>query len=235
MKAFAVLLPLIAAVFCLHVRAASPKKNTLEVAYMPTLSFPYELTQRGVRQGNVDVIISINPDGRTADWLVTACTDPAFEKMLAQLLPDLEFKLPASRNHNGPVRTSLNFSFEATGVVVSHSGNDSIDNLLNRFNPPRRIEKMGTQRQLDRAPVPQHTVAPLCPSDLLDAAGARVTLEFLIDQNGRVRMPVLHAGENLPFANAATNALLDWRFEPATRNGQPVIVAARQEFVLPPK
>ncbi|MGC4072840.1 MAG: energy transducer TonB [Nibricoccus sp.] len=235
MKAFAVPLSVIAAVFCLHAYAASSKKSTLEVAYMPTVSFPYELTQRGVRQGEVDVIISINPDGRIADWLVTACTDPAFEKMLADLLPDLELKLPALRDRTGPVRTGLSVSFEATGVVVSHAAHDSIDALLNGIQPVHRIKKMGTRRELDRAPVPQYTVAPLYPSDLQEAGGARVTLEFLIDQNGRVRMPVLHAGENILLANAATSALLDWRFEPATRNGQPVIVTARQEFVLPPK
>jgi outer membrane biosynthesis protein TonB len=235
MKAFAVLLAVAAALSCLHTRAASPGKNTLEVAFMPTQTFPHELSQRGVREGEADVIVSISPNGRAADWLVTACTDPAFEKMLAELLPALEFKLSTSKDLTGPVRVSLRFLFESTGVVVSHTASDSIDNILNRIATPRRIEKLGTPRQLDRAPTLQHTVAPLYPEDLNNTAGARVTLEFLIDQNGRVRMPVLHDGENQLLANAAATALLDWRFDPPTRGGKPVIVAARQEFVLPPR
>lgn len=234
MKSFAFLAAVIAALSGLT-HAASPRKNVLEIAYIPSTAFPHELVQRGVMAGEADAIVSIGPEGRTVDWLVTACTDPAFEKMAAELLPEIEYRLPDAGARTGPVRVPLRFLFEARGVVVSHSVNDTIDNLINRVLTPLRIDKLGTRSQLDRALTPQKTVAPLYPEAIHDAAGSRVTLEFLIDQNGRVRMPVLHEGENQLLANAAAVALLEWRFTPPTRDGRPVIVAARQEFVLPPK
>jgi outer membrane biosynthesis protein TonB len=215
--------------------SAPPVKNTLEVTYMPTPVFPQDQIQRGIIDGEVSVIVSIDPNGRAADWLVTASTDPAFEKMAAELLPDIEFKLPAVGDRTSPVRVGFNLSFEARGVVVSHAVTDTIDNLINRMVSPRRINKLGTPRQLDRVLTLRHTVAPLYPETPHTSADTRVVLDFLVDETGRVRMPVLHAGNNELLARASAHALLDWRFDPPTRDGRPVIVAARQEFVLPPR
>ncbi len=209
--------------------AASAPKNTLEVAYMPSLDYPESLIRRGIMEAEVGLVLSIDPDGRVADWLVTATTDPAFETLVADLLRDIEFKLPAAP---GPVRVAMTLHFQARGAVVSHTVNDTVDTLVNRMLAPRRIDKLGTPRQLDRPLAPVRTVSPLYP-EAPAGPGSRVVLDFLIDETGRVRMPVLHAGEDRVLANAATNALLEWRFDPPTRAGQPVIVAARQEFRFP--
>ena len=147
----------------------------------------------------------------------------------------MEFKLPAAKNHPypGPVRVALSLRFEARGAVVSHTINDTIDNLVNRIVPQRRIEKLSTARQLDQALTPRHTVAPRYPETLRTPAGSRIVLDFFVDETGRVRMPVLHAGDDHVLAQAATDALLEWRFDPPTRGGRPAIAAARQEFFLP--
>ncbi len=234
MKAFASLATVLAALLCPGTHAAPLRKPSLEILSMANPPFPHHLSQRGILEGEAEVIVSINPDGRTADWLVTACTDPAFEKMAAEILPTLECRLP-STSRDGPGRIKLNFFFETKGVIISQNASSTVDSLITRITPVRRINKLGTLRQLDHALTLRHSVAPRYPESLHEAAGARVTLEFLIDETGRVRMPVLHAGDNQLLAHAATNALLDWQFTPPTRAGQPVIVSARQEFILPPR
>ncbi|WP_138223201.1 energy transducer TonB [Nibricoccus aquaticus] len=235
MKAFVPLATALAALICLNAHAAPPRKTSLEILSMANPPFPQHLSQRGILEGEAEVIVSINPDGRTADWLVTACTDPAFEQMAAEILPTLECRLPPSTSRNGPGRIKLHFLFETKGVIISQNASNTVDSLITRITPVRRINKLGTLRQLDHALILRHSVAPHYPESLHEAAGARVILEFLIDETGRVRMPVLHTGDNQLLAHVATDALLDWQFAPPTRAGQPVIVSARQEFVLPPK
>jgi len=235
MKASLPLATVLATLTVLGTHAAPPRKPTLEILSMANPPYPHHLSQRGILEGEAEVIVSINPDGRTADWLVTACSDPAFEKMAAEILPTLECRLPPSTSRDGPGRIKLRFFFETSGVVISQTAGSTVDSLITRITPARRINKLGTLNQLDHALALRHTVAPLYPESLHEAAGARVTLEFLIDETGRVRMPVLHAGDNEVLARAAAHALLDWRFTPPTRDGQPVIVSARQEFILPPR
>jgi TonB family protein len=155
--------------------------------------------------------------------------------MALQLLPDLRCRFSNGEQRVSPVRASLRFYFETRGVVVSHTVNDTVGHIISRITTPVRIDKLGTPRQLDRSLTLRHAVAPRYPAAFQEASGARVTLEFLIDETGRVRMPVLHAGDNHLLANAAAAALLDWQFAPATRQGEPVIVSARQEFVFPAK
>jgi hypothetical protein len=229
MKTHAILAALSAVLCCSYAFAATPR--TLEVLSMDTPPFPYQLTLRGVMTGESEAVVSIRPDGRIADWLVTAYTDPAFERSTGEILETLVCKFPSSTTDQRPARITLIFYFETTGVVVSHTVNDTMATLMTRVTGTARIDKLGTQRHLDQTLAPRHTVAPRYSSGP-DQYGSRVTLEFLIDETGRVRMPVLHKGENWPFADAAASALLDWQFEPPTRAGKPVIVAARQEFVL---
>lgn len=234
MKTYAILAAWAVAFAGLSTFAAAPKSRTLEVLEMETPPFPLLLLQRGVNSGEADAIVSIGADGKIVDWLVTAYTEPAFEASIGEILPTLLCKPPASSVNGGPTRVTLRFFFEATGVVISQTVNDTVASLMTRITGPQRIEKLGTMRQLDRALEARHTVTPRYSAEVSGPTGTRVTLEFLIDEAGRVRMPVLHKGENWQLANAAADALLDWQFAPPTRKGEPIIVAARQEFVFPP-
>ncbi len=60
-----------------------------------------------------------------------------------------------------------------------------------------------------------------------DASGnAEVMLVLTIDEHGAVRSAVVQAGDE-PFASAARSAAAAWRFEPATRDGEPVAAKIR--------
>jgi hypothetical protein len=57
-------------------------------------------------------------------------------------------------------------------------------------------------------------------------------LEFIIDEKGTPRMPVLVSSTDIDFAVTAADALSHWRFTPPLRDGKPVAVRVRQEFVF---
>ena len=58
----------------------------------------------------------------------------------------------------------------------------------------------------------------------------RVQVHFFIDETGAVRMPSVEAPAHPYLAETAVNAVREWKFEPATRRGRPVLIAASQQF-----
>jgi TonB family protein len=83
-------------------------------------------------------------------------------------------------------------------------------------------------RKESGVPVP---VAVVTPSVGAEYAGATVQLEFTVDATGKpAAFSVLSAQDNT-LANAVTDAVKQWRFKPAERNGIPVST----KVVLPVK
>jgi TonB family protein len=58
----------------------------------------------------------------------------------------------------------------------------------------------------------------------------RVSVDFYIDETGVVRMPAVSPRDNIELTALSLEALRQWRFEPPTRNGKPVLVKASQVF-----
>ena len=57
-------------------------------------------------------------------------------------------------------------------------------------------------------------------------------LDFIIDEHGVPRMPVLISSTDQSFGEAAADALGRWRFTPPVRKGKPIAVKVRQEFLF---
>ena len=87
-------------------------------------------------------------------------------------------------------------------------------------------------RDFDRIPVPLHTVTPAYPKEL--AAQGDVTVEFYIDEQGAVRMPSVIGGPPRLLAELAVDSVRQWKFEPPTSKGRPVLVCVRQVFRFKP-
>ncbi|MCX6951979.1 MAG: energy transducer TonB [Verrucomicrobia bacterium] len=94
-----------------------------------------------------------------------------------------------------------------------------------KFEPARVL------RELDRIPVPLQAVSPRYPEELarLGAVG-EITVDFYIDERGAVRMPYVSSHAQPLLARLAVDAVRQWKFEPPTRRGQPVLVHVRQLF-----
>jgi TonB family protein len=77
------------------------------------------------------------------------------------------------------------------------------------------------------APVPMHKVDPKYPSTLMDArVEGEVILYGVIRQNGTVDSIQLVRGVDSRLDANAMSAFGQWKFEPATREGQPVDLEA---------
>jgi outer membrane biosynthesis protein TonB len=57
-----------------------------------------------------------------------------------------------------------------------------------------------------------------------------VSVDFFIDETGSVRMPAVSANDDVHLTALAIDALRQWKFEPPTHNGRPVLAKAVQVF-----
>jgi TonB family protein len=75
---------------------------------------------------------------------------------------------------------------------------------------------------------PRHPGAPVAPD-----SGGKAVVDFLVDEQGTPRMPVVLSSTHELFGEAAVDAISRWRFQPPTCGGRPVVVRVSQEFVFP--
>lgn len=91
-------------------------------------------------------------------------------------------------------------------------------------------------RELDEPLRAVTTASPQYPEDLRQRGiGGTVTVRFLIDQLGRVRLPHVLQAADPELAPLALAALEQWQFEPPRRRQTPVVVTAQQAFVFAPR
>ena len=74
---------------------------------------------------------------------------------------------------------------------------------------------------------------PVYPRDMARfGIRGEVTIDFTVDEQGRVQNPVIFQSDNPAFDEPALKALRQWKFQPGTRDGQPVKVRQRVPMVF---
>jgi TonB family protein len=58
------------------------------------------------------------------------------------------------------------------------------------------------------------------------------TVEFYIDESGAVRMPAVFKADFPELGHLLADAVRQWKFDPPTRQGRPVLVHASQTVVF---
>jgi len=220
------------------VAASSSKEGTvaLKVKELHESAFPLPLLLRGITSGSAEVVVSIDPDGRAVDNLVVAYTQPEFARSALEVLKTSVFEPIKINGEPAAIRAKIKLSFDAEGVVISLTATEMASVWIDRMFGERTTSVMGKLAELDRAPAAMHQVQPRYPAELAkQKVSGRATLDFFVDENGKVRMPTRVRSDNDEFAEASANALMEWQFAPLTRRGEPVIVQMRQEFVFNPK
>ena len=211
-----------------------PDWQSLKIIQTAEPIFPHQLTQKAVTQGEAHVVINNDADGKLTEWLVVGYSRPEFADAVVTALK--QWKFEPARLRGSPVGTTIDvfFYFEAKGVVVSTSAIDQLEGFLS-FAERRFAYRPCSLRELDRIPTPLVTVKPLY-SDELAKKGVRgkVTVDFYITEAGAVRMPSVSPYDDSQLTALAIDALRQWKFEPPTRNGNPVLVKATQVFSFNP-
>ena len=196
------------------------------------LIYPFSMTVVGVLAGEAKVVISVDETGKLNDTLVVGYTQPAFADAAVAALK--RWRYEPARVHGAPhaSRAHVLFTFKnGMGVMVQAlPGSVSVAGL-NRSNEDRYIYQACQLRQLDRIPIPVHVVPPTALKIAPNSSKRTVSVEFYIDEEGRVRMPAIGRDEtDDEYASAAVSAVEQWHFEPPTRKGLPVLVLAKQDF-----
>lgn len=204
-----------------------PESARLQIIQTEEAIYPGQLLSLGITAGTASVLISVAPDGQLLDALVTRYSHPAFGREALRALRAWRYKVNAVPDRPpSAVCTEVNFSFEAAGAIVSLDVGSALQQISG--GNPYAHSVLCSPRELDRPPAPTHTVAPIHPR----SSSGRATLEFIIDENGRARMPILVSSPDLELGARAAEALTQWTFTPPTRKGRAVAVRVRQEFVF---
>lgn len=218
----------------LPARPADPGDTPCKIHQPVSPVFPVRLLHDGVIRGQVQLMLEVDTLGQVADSLVTAYTHREFAEETLRAVRQWRFE--PGRSEGRPVVSilSLTFNFETAGVVVLERYGTS-----SRLAPPSDDEYEYHAHglpMLDREPAPVHRPGPVYPKAWIEAGRTgTVTIDFFIDETGRARLPVIESPADVFLASAAVAIVKEWRFEPPTCQGRPVLARAQQTFVFQPK
>lgn len=197
--------------------------------------FPYQLTRKIVDEGEARIMVMIDAQGRLADWFVTGYTHPLFAQNTLEVLPGWTFK-PARKNGQ-PVdaRVELSVSFHRSGVLRSITADPEAAMRIRWPERNRRIlGQICRDHELDQ---PLDAIAEVAPMPTFrEGAVARqgsVIVDYVVDPEGRVRMPLIVSSDDPVFSDSVLLALSQWRYGTPRRDGKPVYVKTAQRFDFP--
>ena len=194
--------------------------------------FPGAMLMDGITHGRAVIAVSIDATGQVRDTLPLAYSHIRFARTSEEALREWRFAPARYDGQPVPVQVELNFDYTAEGAVITSNITDHF--LFDRFDAIMGGEltyRPGKATQLDRAPVRISGVAPqYAVAAVKDGVQGRVRVHFYIDEQGGVRQPAVTSDTHPYLAEQAVMAVRDWKFEPVTSHGQPVLVQAEQEF-----
>lgn len=191
---------------------------------------PQRLMDTGVVDGEVRLEISVDSDGKLAEYLVLGYTHPGLVDATISALKRWEFDPPRWHGQPVSIQRELKFVFQNRGAVVTIDPTTFLDNYFYQLFPDKYSYRPSSFKELDRIPTPLNAQPPAVSKDLVGKNPAEVTVEFFIDESGTVRMPSVLEADNADLAAACAAAVRTWRFDPPTRRGVPTLVRVQQTF-----
>lgn len=184
--------------------------------------FPYRLKPTAITRGYCVLAVTVDEGGRVEDAVGLEATDPAFVEAVLEVMPSWVFA-PTATSASQPRREIMHFQFRRSGVVSQSTHRDAGKSMFAEADERYVRVRTVAWEDVDRAPVRLSGGPPGTFSrDLVPQGGAE--LSFIIDQAGRVRVPVVVGTTDPALGEAALGAIKEWRFSPPTRRGQPVLV-----------
>ena len=215
----------------------SPERQSLKILQTVTPVFPMELPEQGYMEGEARIAIAVDETGKLTDWLIVGYTHRRFADESVNAIKQWEFEPARVQGKPVSVQTELLISFETSGVVISSSDiGSAVQRYTNRLFKYRDAYRPCTMKEIDRIPTPQNAVSPMYGETLAkQGVQGTVTVEFFIDEHGALRMPAVLSADYDQLASLAVAAIQQWKFEPPTCKGVPVMVRAKQVFHFGPK
>ena len=200
----------------------------IEMHETGVLSFPTAMLLSGVHFGEARVIISVDAEGRLTDYLLVGYTSEAFGHAATEAVKRWTYEAAQVHGRAHASCAEVLFTFKNDVVSATSAASNISRQLINGLQE-RYEYRPFLLRELDHIPTPVHVVAPVMPR----GSGSRrdVSVDFYIDEEGKVRVPAVSRDDaDDACAAAAVAAVEQWSFEPPLRKGRPVLVLIRQEF-----
>ncbi|HUR58897.1 MAG TPA: TonB family protein [Opitutaceae bacterium] len=182
--------------------------------------WPHDLLLLG-EGGSAEVTFTVEPNGRVNNIAVKSATHPAFGSALAAAMEMWIFEgaLENGRGVTAALRKRAEFK-----AIPADASDDS--DPMARLVRLERAKSIRGGAGLDQALQPLYRVAPLFPAALAGDGkrAGQSTIEFVIDRDGRVRLPRIVSASNPALGWSAATAIGQWVFRAPVRGGQPTEV-----------
>jgi len=204
------------------------------VAFEPP-KFPPRLAMTTVNDGFAVVIFTFDAEGWITDRVALEASHPAFS--IEVFLALSGSRIDTSRHQPVIRREVVRFEFRRTGAIITKNHREAAKSAFTEY-----VDHLATPLQT----VPERELYPPLqrvvggPPEYPESAGARdvptrVTVDFIVDPEGRVRVPAVLEPVEPELVEASLAAVQAWQFSPPALGGLPVQVVARRVFVFGPK
>lgn len=196
-----------------------PLKDSLDVLPSPLVMIePVHPLERllAAETGSATVEFAVNERGHVGPVVLVSATQPDFGAALVAAVEAWLFN-PGQKGGQ-TVAASLRVTHEFTPPVGGAAGR-----LVAALQPGGT--GIGGAGGLDRKLAPLWRGFPVYPAELkAEHPTGKAQIEFVIDREGRARLPRVVSATHAAFGWAAATAISQWVFEPPVRGGQPVDV-----------
>ena len=197
-------------------------------------AFPPQLLSTPVRDGFATVVFTFDANGRITDRVALEESHPSFVQSIGEASQGWE--IDPRQNEPLSRREVVRFNFQRQGSVISLNQREAtkalfdphIDQAASRL-PTCREAELGSTLIALASVMPTYS-APLGTQQLR----GRVTVSFIVDTGGQVRVPAVTNGSDQQLGEAALRAIQQWRFQPAQQKGKPVQVIAERTLRFGP-
>lgn len=177
--------------------------------------YPLEKLLAG-EEGTADVSFTVDGEGLATGVALESCSAPEFGAALVAAVEGWGFRLAVQAGSRVPVKLYVTWNF-----VRPPDG--AVKRLADALAPGGA--GIGFAKGLDRPLAVVWRGFPVYPGALIaSGASGKADIEFIIDRDGRARLPRVLSATQPEFGWAAATAVSQWVFEPPTRGGEPVAV-----------
>ena len=175
--------------------------------------------------GSAVVDFTVSESGSVNNIRVREATHPEFGDALAAALETWGFARPVENDQALSVQLTKRAEFAAVPLDVEAEGVDSQIRLVRAL----RAGSITGAKGLDEKLAPLYQVRPEYPQALKATGGpaGRAELEFIIDRDGRVRLPRVLSASHPEFGWSAATAVSQWIFHAPRKAGEPVDIKVK--------
>lgn len=199
--------------------------------------------------GSAVVALTIRANGQVDDAVTLTATDRALANAVRDAVAEWRFERDPELGRGRDARPKdvlrrevVEFDFRRAGVISSMSHLEGARAWL----PEAREPAVRTVLRHEADPLSAPRSAPGAgpagtgPTSTSAAGAAEfvaretasatgsATISFVIDESGRVRIPIVVTAESAAVGERAMRVVRGWRFDPPTQGGEPVLVEDRK-------